>query len=1849
MSHLSERINQLTPQKRELLMARLKDKTARKTPEPEWVASPRSEFDNTFPLSYSQQRLWFLYQWAPDSPTYNIPCVFHLPMAVDAILLEQAIQQLVERHEILRTTYKTYGEESLQVVHPFTTLKLEVVNLEDLPQTQRTDQMEALILEKSLEPFKLEDEIPLKAYLYTLDENRHCLLLNIHHIACDGWSIGIIMDEIQQAYTALLHHQPLELEPIRYQYADFASWQRNYLTGDVLSYHQSYWKDKLQGDLPVLELATDKPRLPERSFNGAVIIQNFPNGLYARLQQFCKEEDVTPYMAMLAAYFIFLYRYTGQKDLIVGSAAANRSRSEIERSIGFFVNTLPLRLQIDEGATFRETVQQVKQLSLDALEHQDLPLDKIMELVTIERDLSHSPLFQTLFVLQNMHVGGGDNQDFQLHFNGSRNTSSSKFDLTFSATEESVQAEYSSDLFHESTVIGMLEHYSNLLERASTAPDQLIAHINLLTEAESNVILEDWSGVKNSTEHEGGFHLVQCIEAQAAMFPNHIALVNEDIFYTYEEMNTRANRIAHHLREQGVGPETTVGIVMERSAEVVIALLAVLKAGGAYVPLDPSYPRDRLQFMIRESRMTTLITQRKLSVDLQLEELAEIALLHVDQDELWLTHANTENLVTTTESHNLMYMIFTSGTTGRPKGVSVELRQFHNYIQGMLLHLQITEPFSYCLASTFAADLGTTNIFGALCTGGTLHVLSYDRSCDPDGVAQYFQKNRIDIMKIVPSHCEALLEAEHPEFIIPHKILILAGEGLSWETVSRIQSLQPSCRIENHYGPTETTVSALAFTIIGDADTSSISLVPIGRPIANVQAYILDPNLNLLPAGVPGELYIGGNGVSRGYNNNLELNSERFIRSPFGERGERLYKTGDRARFQQDGSIEITGRMDRQIKIRGYRIELGEIEAVLTSIPFVKSAVVLLKSLTQKEKRIVAYTVLDKLVPVEESLAELKQRLKQILPDYMMPNHIIVLDALPLNPNGKVNLPLLTAMDLTLNTADATDEGPRTVTEQRIEDVWRAVLGDGPISIDDNFFELGGESFKALKVVRRLEDWIGIMDFFKHPTIRTLAEYIDQGKPSEHHLLHRLTKSGPQHNGRVTLVCIPYAGGSAITYQPLAMHMPSTVDLYAMDIPGHDYSRKEEALLPIHEVARLCIQEIKSSIKGPVALYGHCVGGALTIEIARQLEQENMPLRGVFLGGTFPIARIPGRLFNWFSKLFPSDRSMSNKSYHEFLKALGGFTDVEDNEERDFMIRCLRHDARESENYYTFAYSDKEFTKLSTPINCIIGQKDKATELYEERFREWGYFSNQVELAVIPLSGHYFIKYQADQLNEIITATLGLVSPQKDKDDALITDIGDIQVSTSPHPPAVIARKQRGVSPNLKIFFTVIFGQLMSILGSGLTGIAIGVWVYSQTQSVADFAAISSASLIPGILVLPFAGAIVDRYDRRLVMLFSDLMMALPIAWLAVLMATHSLEVWHIYVSSAIGSVSRSFHRPAFMASIAQIIPKQYLGHANGIVQLAGSTSEMIAPLLGVALYSTIGMANIFILDVVSFFIAITTLLIVRFPNTLFSRQEESFLKEVLMGWKFIVKRPGLLYMIAFFFIGNILFGAASVLIQPLVLSFGTPADLAAVTMLGALGAVAGGLVMSLWGGTQKRAAGMVGFVILEGFFMIVTGLRANILMTAVGLFGLWFSVTLVNAHWQSLIQSKVGLQLQGRVLATNQMIAMSSMPIGYWLSGLLADSVFNKAMEKGGFLTPYLGPVLGVGTGRGIGLLMASVGALVLIWSVVGFRFKPLRNMEDDLEDAIPDATLEDRDSLQTKLDQRIVQLHKANKSVEV
>ena len=931
-------MEQLIPEQKELLLQKIRDKAFVDPINQPIKPIIRNSESNEYPMSYSQQRLWFLYQWDQDHTAYNIPCIIRFLSKVDQVILEQAINLLVKRHEILRTTYTMVDEDLVQVIHEYEPIAMEYHDLSN-QRINAVQLKQNIIKEKVRIPFHLETEFPIRAYCYVLSDQEAYLVLNIHHIACDGWSINLMMEELQYIYLATINETPLLLPAVDLQYVDFASWQNEYIQSELYQKHKAYWKTVFQGEIPVLELPTDYNRPVKRSNQGACFTKNLPKDMYPLVFQWCKEEEVTLYMLNLAVYAVLLNKYTSQTDIIIGTPVANRNRTEVEKIIGFFTNTVPIRIKINEQETFRDFLHRVKQITLEAFEYQDFPLEKIIEMLKLQRDLSQNPLFQVMYVMQNMKITNVDEHDMKMYFEGSLNTNTSKFDITLSTYGDTIQLEYNTDIFRKESMERFVHYFINILSSIQKNPNQRIHEISLLSSEETKSLIDHQ--VKQYQQKKKSYHILEEIETHVRMHKDDIAIVDETRSFTYHEMNQRANYIANLLIERGIGPEKRVGILLERSADYVIAMLAVLKAGGAYVPFDPSYPHKRVQYMIEESDMLFLITNQELVNELAIEREK---LFFLKDDQCMDYKTEYVNPIRQTTEQNLMYLIFTSGSTGAPKAVGVEYRNFHNYILGVLKHLQIDKPYQYGMISTLAADLGLTNIFCALCTGGTLHILSYETSCDPDAVANYYQQHPIDIMKAVPSHMEVLLTAKQNQFTIPRKILILAGESLKYRLVDKVNKLNGTCRIENHYGPTETTVSAIGYTIpVGEIEEAT-GVVPVGNPFDHVTTYVLDANHNLLPPGIPGELFIGGYGVTRGYVNQSELTKERFIMSPFTKEETFLYQTGDRVKYQEDGTITILGRMDRQVKIRGFRIELGEIEAIINRVSFVSECAVTVTS-----------------------------------------------------------------------------------------------------------------------------------------------------------------------------------------------------------------------------------------------------------------------------------------------------------------------------------------------------------------------------------------------------------------------------------------------------------------------------------------------------------------------------------------------------------------------------------------------------------------------------------------------------------------------------------------------------------------------------------------------------------------------------------------------------------------------------------------------------------------------------------------------------------------------------------------
>ncbi len=1053
-----------------------------------------------FPASYAQQRLWFLDQFEPNSPFYNIPSAVRFKGHLNVAALEQSINEVVRRHETLRTTFAKVDGKPVQVIHPFAWTSIPVEDLQHLAEEEREAEAIRLARLEARTPFNLATGPLVRVKLIKLDDLDHLVLFTMHHIISDGWSVGVLIREISILYNAFIHNQPVPLPELPIQYADFAVWQQEYLTGEVLDKQLEYWKNQLNGrygKLQVLELPSDRPRPAVQTSNGDTIEVLFPGTLINQLKVLSSQEGATFFMTLLAAFQILLYRYTGLEDIAVGSPIANRNRAEIEDLIGFFVNTLVLRTNLAGDPTFKELLQRVKEVTLGAYSNQDIPFERLVELVQPERDMSHSPLFQVMFILQNNPMNGGlELPDVSLS-TLDINAGTSTFDLTLMVTEQAVGAsvsiEYNTDLFDRATMFRLLQHFQELLEGIVANPMERISRLPILPAPERQQVLVDWNNYQ--ADYPTGLCIHQLFEAQAEFTPDAIAVAFDGRYLTYQELNERANQLAHYLRQRGVQPEKLVGICAEKSLELIVGVIGTLKAGGAYVPIDPTYPQDRIAHMLQDSNVAVLLTQQHILPDLP-DHAAEIICLDSDWELIAQESTATPKLNVTPD--NLAYVIYTSGSTGKSKGVMVMHRtlvnQYHAWEETFRLR---TDTSSHLQMASFSFDVFSGDLVRALCSGSKLVLVPRDLLLEADQLYQLMLKEKVDIAEFVPAVLRNLVQyldnsGQNLEFMN----VLIAGSDVWYvgEYKKFMRYCGPNTRLLNTFGLTEATIDS-SFFESQDLNLSLERLVPIGIPFNNTKIYILDQHNQPVPIGVPGELCVGGAGLARGYLNRPELTAEKFIPNPFsGIPGDRLYRTGDRARFLPDGNIEFLGRIDNQVKIRGFRIELGEIESVLGKHEHVKEVAVTAREDAPGSKRLVAYIVSKN--GVQPTVSEFHGFLKEQLPDYMVPSYFVFLDQMPLTPNGKIDRKALPAPDQESAAVSATEYiAPRTPTEEKLARIWSQVLGVEKIGVNDNFFELGGHSLLATQLVSRIRDEFEIelplRSIFEVPFVAELAKKID--------------------------------------------------------------------------------------------------------------------------------------------------------------------------------------------------------------------------------------------------------------------------------------------------------------------------------------------------------------------------------------------------------------------------------------------------------------------------------------------------------------------------------------------------------------------------------------------------------------------------------------------------------------------------------------------------------------------------------------------------------------------------------------
>jgi len=1225
-SDRNERRARLSAAQRALLEKRLRGKgnaAGRRTAE--HSAIPPRAPDAPLYAAYAQQRLWYLQQMAPESAAYNMFDAVRLRGAIDIPALERALHTVIQRHAILRTTFATQNGAIVQVIAPELSLPLSVIHVSHQPEANgarrepnaQWERARRLAEAEIRRPFDLTDGPLLRVKLLRPDQADHLLVVVMHHAIADQWSLGVFWRELASAYGALRSGDTLALPDLSIQYVDFAQWQRQRWENGALAEQLAYWQERLGGELPALQLPLDHPRPATQTFRGAQLSAPLVPDVVAALKTLSQEQGATFFMTTLAAFTVLLHRYTGQTDIAIGTPAANRDAPALQALIGLFLNTLVMRIDVADNPPFNQLLTRVRDVALDAYAHRDVPIEKLVEALHPTRDASRNPLFQVMFVHQVLQTEAVAFPELELT-SISLDYGAAKFDLTLflveTPRETRLSIEYNTDLFASATIARMMGHLQTLVTAIAADPAQPIGTLPLLTTTERRQLLIDWNATQVEVPRQRCIH--HLIAEHAAATPDAAAVWFENELLTYGELERRAGALAHRLRNLGVGPDICVGICLERSLDRIVAILGVLKAGGAYVPLDPGYPTERLAFMLCDTGAPVLLTHSTLTDRLP-DHAAQIVCMdeQTDSDAAENDASLGQTTLPAVAPHHLAYIIYTSGSTGQPKGVAVT--------HGNLLHSTAarfhyySEPVTrFLLLSSFAFDSSLVGIFWTLSSGGALVVPRPGTESDVQQLAALIAVQRVTHLLCLPSLYHLLLAYAPPDQLDTLRVAIVAGEACPPGLPARHYATAPQAALYNEYGPTEGTVWSTVYEIPPNHDENAS--VPIGRPIPNVQIYVLDARRQLVPVGVAGELYIGGAGVARGYVNRPERTAERFVPNPFtGDMGAdgaihsaRLYRTGDRVRYRPDGTLEFLGRVDQQVKIRGFRVELGEIEAVLTTHPALQAAVVVAYSADNGNQnnpvedgvaeRLVAYVVRR---PVAEppDAAVLRRYLNQRLPDYMIPMAFVGLDALPLTPNGKVDRQRLPAPDWAAQMPAAAHIAPRDELEIQLARIWESVLDVRPIGVHDNYFDLGGHSLQAVTLFQRLRETLGrdlpLAMLLRAPTIAQQADLLRrEGWSPSWASLVPIQPGG----SNLPFFCVHAVGGNVLSLRHLAHHLGADQPFYALQSQGLD--GKETVPTSVEEMATYYIEEIQTvQPHGPYVLGGQSSGGLVAFEVAQQL------------------------------------------------------------------------------------------------------------------------------------------------------------------------------------------------------------------------------------------------------------------------------------------------------------------------------------------------------------------------------------------------------------------------------------------------------------------------------------------------------------------------------------------------------------------------------------------------------------------------------------------------------------------------
>lgn len=1305
------------------------------------VTIPSVPRNRSLPLSFAEQRLWFIHQLEPGTATYNIPLIYRLSGALNRQALENSITHLIRRHESLRTTFTNKHEGLVRVIAQQESFVLSFTDLSTATDDKREAELKRQIDTETNFCFNLQDGPLFRVNLLRLADKEHIFLINMHHIISDGWSMNILWRDLAALYDTFCQNMLPSLPELTIQYADFAHWQRK--RDDVLSRQLSYWKNTLSDSPPLLALPTDHQRPYRQRYLGASIHTSISPNLTQALHALSKQKGVTLFMLLLAVFKVLLFRYSAQEDVIVGTPIANRTMGQIENVIGFFINTLVLRSDLSSNPTFIQLLEQVRNTTLDAYQNQDLPFEKLVEELSPERTLNHHSLFQVMFVLQNT-----DEQAFTLtglevnHIPKKQQTS--KFDLMLTVTESKdtleAQFSYNSDLFEESTIKRMVGHFQTLLESIVAIPETPISALPLMTEAEQDQLSVDWNNTEIDFPHGKDIH--QLFEEQTKQTPHAIALIFGNDQLTYDDLNSRANQLAHYLRSYDINKGKVVGVCLPRSFDVTVTLLAIFKLGGVYLPLDPSLPPARKIRMLSDAAATLVVTKTY-----ERENLKDCVeqIICIDSEFASITKQSATNLSLSNNNRNEpAYIIYTSGSTGQPKGTLVPHRQLLNRLHWMWKHYPFETNDMSCQKTAISFVDSLWELLGPLLQGSPTVILSDQTVRDPESLIAALQSYGVTRLWVVPTLLQMMLNAlskTATENQLPQlKFLVTSGEILPTTLYREFQKKLPHCSLYNLYGTSE----------IWDAtwykpspNHQHLSSVPIGKPIDNVETYILDKHLQPVPIGVTGELCVSGAGLADKYLNQPDLTAKKFILHPV-KPNARLYRSGDLARYLVDGNIELVGRKDNQIKIRGYRVEPDEVEAVLNQHPDVREAAVAVNANTSGEKSLVAYIVPNDIAQqVDRSedaqseislsttldLSQLREFFKGKLSDFMIPSVFMILSEFPLTSSGKINRPALQGTLAKQLPSNIPLVAPRDSLERQLANLWEEALHISPIGVYDDFFDLGGHSLLAVSLFDDIQKLTGqklpLSTLFEMPTIAQQAKILGRKELTTHH--SSLVAIQPK-GIKPPLFLVPPAGGTGLGFRKLAHHLGQDQPIYTFEpfaqvgIELPHTSVEEIAAYYVHELREL-------QPDGQYRLGGMCFGGHVAWEMAYQLEQEGIAVDTLLMLDPAPPANGP----TWrLSKR--TTTHLRQRAYHHALHGTLGL--VFKARWRRFKALFDKRTQRFRQLRQTQRQALKNYRAQSFNTTMLLVQSEQLSKIPEFHERWQTLAKGNAEIAVIPKSTH---------------------------------------------------------------------------------------------------------------------------------------------------------------------------------------------------------------------------------------------------------------------------------------------------------------------------------------------------------------------------------------------------------------------------------------------------------------------------------------------------------------------------------